>query len=99
MSGAGALGLVNDLSVKLAKQRKQLQGLVKEVKGAQDAQLKWYHYAAVLIINNLIIITLGFLLASAIYGITPSEGSFSAGAPPIHGLLCILDVNPQTMGN
>lgn len=42
MSGAGGtLGLVNDLSVKLAKQRKQLNALVKEVKSAADKELTW----------------------------------------------------------
>lgn len=41
-SGAGGtLGLVNDLSVKLAKQRKQLNALVKEVKSAADKELTW----------------------------------------------------------
>ena len=41
MATGGTLGLVNDLSVKLQKQRKQLNALVKEVKSAQAAELHW----------------------------------------------------------
>ena len=40
-AAGGTLGLVNDLSVKLQKQRKQLNALVKEVKSAQAAELRW----------------------------------------------------------
>ena len=40
-TAGGTLGLVNDLSVKLQKQRKQLNALVKEVKSAQAAELRW----------------------------------------------------------
>lgn len=40
-TAGGTLGLVNDLSVKLQKQRKQLNTLVKEVKSAQAAELRW----------------------------------------------------------
>lgn len=49
MSGGGTLGLVNDLSVKLAKQRKQLGSLVKDVKSNREAELRWYHYLSILV--------------------------------------------------
>lgn len=78
MSQSGTLGLVNDLSVKLAKQRKQLGSLVKDVKTTAAAELKWYHYVSILVCNNILVLIIGFLAASALYGISPSDGSFTA---------------------
>lgn len=79
-SGAGGtLGLVNDLSVKLQKQRKQLNALVKEVKSAADKELTWKHYAGVMCLNNTLIIVTGFMVGMLLLGIAPQEGTFTAG--------------------
>ena len=75
----GTLGLVNDLSVKLQKQRKQLNALVKEVKSAADSELTWKHYLGVIVVNNVIVIFAGFVAGMLLYGIGPQEGSFTAG--------------------
>jgi hypothetical protein len=75
----GTLGLVNDLSVKLQKQRKQLNALVKEVKSAADSELSWKHYLGVIAVNNVIVIFAGFVAGMLLYGIGPQEGSFTAG--------------------
>jgi len=79
-AGAGGTpGLVNDLSVKLQKQRKQLNALVKEVKSAQAAELRWYDYAGIVVCNNLLVVVVGFTLGSLLLGVGPSAGSFHAG--------------------
>lgn len=81
----GTLGLVNDLSVKLQKQRKQLNALVKEVKSAADKELTWKHYLGVVVVNNIVVIAAGFVVGMLLYGIGPQEGSFTAGAArPLH---------------
>ena len=78
--GAGTLGLVNDLSVKLAKQRKQLNGLVKDVKSASAREARWYHYAGALLCNNMLIIFLGVLVGNLLYGIGSEDGALTASA-------------------
>ena len=67
--GTGTLGLVNDLSVKLAKQRKQLNGLVKDVKASTAKEARWYHYVSATVANNLAIVGLGILVGNMLYGI------------------------------
>ena len=76
--GAGTLGLVNDLSVKLAKQRKQLNGLVKDVKSAGAAEMRWYHYAGVIVLNNLAVMLLGVTVSSMLMGIGSDGGALMA---------------------
>ena len=91
--GAGTLGLVNDLSVKLAKQRKQLNGLVKEVKSANSKELRWYHYSAIVVANNLVIIFLGLMLGNAMYGIGSEDGALTACANPVLNPLAAVDLS------
>jgi|EP01047_Picozoa_sp_COSAG01_P006214 hypothetical protein len=76
--GAGTLGLVNDLSVKLAKQRKQLNGLVKDVKSAASRQARWYHYAGAVLVNNVVVVLLGILIGNWVYGIGSADGALTA---------------------
>lgn len=79
MASGGTLALVNDLSVKLQKQRKQLNEIVKEVKSAADKELSWTNYICVLIVSNILVIAIGFAGGMLLYGITPEAGSFTAG--------------------
>lgn len=82
----GTLGLVNDLSVKLQKQRKQLNALVKEVKSSQAAELRWWDYAGIVFCNNVTTVIFGFILFSLLLGVGPADGSFSAGQITTTGL-------------
>ena len=79
MASGGTLALVNDLSVKLQKQRKQLNEIVKEVKSASDKELSWANYACVLVVSNILVMATGFVAGMLLYGIGPQAGSFSAG--------------------
>ena len=96
----GTLGLVNDLSVKLAKQRKQLNGLVKDVKSASANEMRWYHYAGALAANNVVVIFFGTVVCSAMMGISADAGSFKATHITSTGLVVsssdtVLDVKIQ----
>jgi len=80
--GAGTLGLVNDLSVKLAKQRKQLNGLVKDVKASTAKETRWYHYVGATVLNNIVIVVLGIMVGNLLYGIGSEGGSLIASMLP-----------------
>ena len=52
--GAGSVGLVADLSNKLARQRKQLDELVSQ-NAAKKSTWKWYHVLGLIMMNDLIV--------------------------------------------
>ena len=86
MGGGGTLGLVNDLSVKLAKQRKQLNALVKEVKSSADKQITWRGYLWRLVLNDICIMLVGFVIGMMLLGVSPTQGSFTASKIQATGL-------------
>ena len=86
MGGGGTLGLVNDLSVKLAKQRKQLNALVKEVKSSADKQITWRGYLWRLVLNDICIMLVGFIVGMMLLGVSPTQGSFTASKVQATGL-------------
>jgi hypothetical protein len=93
--GAGSVGLVADLSNKLARQRKQLDELVAQ-NAAKKSTWKWYHVLGLILLNNLIVMAVGIIAGSAFYGVGPiSEGSFKSGKIKTEGLEVVADEGPQ----
>ena len=56
--GAGSVGLVADLSNKLARQRKQLDELVSQ-NAAKKSTWKWYHVLGLILLNNIFVMVRG----------------------------------------
>jgi hypothetical protein len=95
--GAGSVGLVADLSSKLARQRQQLDALVKQ-NAAKKQTWKWYHVLGLILLNNLIVMGIGIAAGSAFYGIGPiAEGSFKSGKIKTEGLEVVADEGPQNV--
>ena len=77
-SAGGASVLVQELSGKLAKQRKQLEELISQ-KAAEASTIKWYHVALCVLLNNLFALAVGFSGGSFFFGVGPfGSGSFEA---------------------
>ena len=66
--------------------RPRLNALVKEVKASQAKELRWFDYAGVMFLNNVAVIVLGFMLSSAMLGVGPADGSFTASRITTTGL-------------
>ena len=96
--GAGSVGLVADLSNKLARQRKQLDELVSQ-NAAKKSTWKWYHVLGLILLNNLVVMAIGITgitAGSAFYGVGPiAEGSFQSGKIKTEGLDVVADDGPQ----
>ena len=93
--GAGSVGLVADLSNKLARQRKQLDELVA-AQAAKKSTWKWYHVLGLILLNNLVVMAIGITAGSAFYGVGPiSEGSFKSGMIKTEGLQVMADEGHQ----
>jgi hypothetical protein len=94
---SGSAGLVQDLSNKLAKQRKQLDELVTQ-NAAKKSTWRWYHVLLLILVNDLIVMAVGISGASALYGVGPIEdGSFKSGQIRAEGLEVINEEGPQTV--
>lgn len=93
--GAGSVGLVADLSNKLARQRKQLDELVA-AQAAKKSTWKWYHVLGLILLNNLVVMAIGITAGSAFYGVGPiAEGSFKSGMIKTEGLQVMADEGHQ----
>lgn len=93
----GSAGLVQDLSNKLAKQRKQLDELVTQ-NAAKKSTWRWYHVLLLILMNDLLVMAVGISGASAFYGVGPIEdGSFKSGQIRAEGLEVINEEGPQTV--
>eukprot|EP01052_Picozoa_sp_SAG31_P010450 SAG31_NODE_573_length_13971_cov_5.931949_2_plen_275_part_00 len=93
--GAGSVGLVADLSNKLARQRKQLDELVA-AQATKKSTWKWYHVLGLILLNNLVVMTIGITAGSAFYGVGPiAEGSFKSGMIKTEGLQVMADEGHQ----
>ena len=94
---SGSAGLVQDLSNKLAKQRKQLDELVTQ-NAAKKSTWRWWHVLGAIILNDLIVMAVGISGASAFYGVGPiSDGSFKSKTIRADGLEVINEEGPQTV--
>eukprot|EP01048_Picozoa_sp_COSAG05_P004384 COSAG05_NODE_233_length_13251_cov_30.223920_1_plen_2428_part_00 len=92
---SGSAGLVQDLSNKLAKQRKQLEELVAQ-NAAKKSTWRWYHVFLLICVNNMFVVGIGISVASVYYGIGPLDGgSFKAGAIKAEGLTVLNEEGPQ----
>ena len=95
--GGGAAALVQDLSNKLANQRKQLEELIAQ-KAATASTIKWYHVAGAILLNNLIALAIGFAGGSWIFGVSPfGEWSFEADAIRATSLRVLTNDGPQSV--
>jgi hypothetical protein len=91
----GSAGLVQDLSNKLAKQRKQLDELVSQ-NAAKKSTWRWYHVLGIIVLNDMLVMMIGISAASAFYGVGPiSDGSFKSGLIKAEGLEVINEEGPQ----
>ncbi len=94
---SGNAGLVQELSKKLATQRKQVDQLVAQ-NAAKKSTWRWYHVAVLILVNNLLVLLVGISGASAMYDVGPIEdGSFKSGQIRAEGLEVINEDGPQTV--
>eukprot|EP01043_Picozoa_sp_COSAG02_P008019 COSAG02_NODE_249_length_27097_cov_30.179155_8_plen_2297_part_00 len=93
----GSAGLVQDLSNKLAKQRKQLDELVTQ-NASKKSTWRWYHVLMLIFLNDLIVMAVGISGASAFYGVGPiGDGSFKSGQIRAEGFEVINEEGPQSV--
>ena len=93
----GSAGLVQDLSNKLAKQRKQLDELVMQ-NASKKSTWRWYHVLMLILVNDLVVMAIGISGASAFYGVGPiPDGSFKSGQIRAEGLEVINEEGPQSV--